>query len=179
MPICLSQVARLSLTAMCQATGLVGAGSDTVSSALQSFVYHMIRHPTAWARVRREIETAARAGRCQDRVVSFRDANELPLLQACIKEAIRVFSPVPMGLPRLAPKEGITIGTETFPAGTILSVNPWVIHHSQELWGRDASEFDPDRWLTGNVAEMERCWVPVRFLSNSELFPFSTNPCVI
>ncbi|KAK8102239.1 hypothetical protein PG984_015385 [Apiospora sp. TS-2023a] len=143
-----------------QATSLVGAGSDTVSSALQSFVYHMIRHPTAWNRVREEVNAAARVGRCQDSVISFKDANELPFLQACIKEAIRVFSPVPMGLPRLAPKEGITIGSETFPSGTILSVNPWVIHHSQELWGPDASEFNPDRWMTGNVTEMDRYWMP-------------------
>ncbi|KAK7917833.1 cytochrome P450 [Apiospora marii] len=143
-----------------QATSLVGAGSGTVSSALQSFVYHMIRHPTAWNRVRGEIDAASRAGRCQDRVISFKDAKELPFLQACIKEATRVFSPVPMGLPRLAPKEGVTIGHETFPSGTILSVNPWVIHHSRELWGPDASQFNPDRWITGNVAEMERYWMP-------------------
>ncbi|KAK8071296.1 hypothetical protein PG997_011499 [Apiospora hydei] len=143
-----------------QATGLVGAGSDTVSSALQSFVYHMVRHPTAWSRVRAEIDAAARAGRCRDRVVSFKDASELPLLQACIKEAIRVFSPVPMGLPRVAPEQGVTIGREAFPAGTILSVNPWVIHHAEELWGPDVSQFHPDRWLTGDVGKMEKYWVP-------------------
>lgn len=147
-----------------QATGLVGAGSNTVSSALQSFVYHMIRHPTAWTRVREEINAAGQDGRCRDRVISFKDASELPFLQACIKEAIRVFSPVPMGLPRLVPKGGIAIGSETFSAGTILSVNPWVIHHSQELWGSDASQFNPDRWITGDATEMERFWVPVRHL---------------
>lgn len=105
----------------------------------------MIRHSTAWSRVPEEVNAAARVGRCQDRVVSFKDANELPFLQVCIKEAIRVFSPVPMRLPRLAPEEGVAIGNENFPAGTILSVNPWVIHHSQELWGSDASQFNPDR----------------------------------
>ncbi|KAK6839281.1 cytochrome P450 [Apiospora arundinis] len=143
-----------------QATGLVGAGSDTVSSALQSFVYHMIRHPTAWSRVRDEIDTAGQNGRCRERAISFKDASELPFLQACIKEAIRVFSPVPMGLPRLAPKGGLTIGNKTFPAGTILSVHPWVIHHSQELWGPDASQFNPDRWITDDATQMEQFWVP-------------------
>lgn len=32
-----------------------------------------------------------------------------------------------MGLPRVAPKDGITIGDRTFPEGTTLSINPWYV----------------------------------------------------
>jgi len=140
----------------------VGAGSDTVSCGLQSFIYHMIRHPDAWQRVRAEIESAkAEQGLCGDRVVSFEDAQKLPYLQACIKEALRVFGPVPMGLPRVAPKEGLTIGDRTFPAGTILSINPWCMHYSKEFWGPDAHEFRPDRWLEDSIGAAEKYWMPV------------------
>ncbi|RKU39859.1 hypothetical protein DL546_000216 [Coniochaeta pulveracea] len=143
-----------------QATTNVGAGADTVSCALQSFVYHMIRHPTAWQRVRDEIDAARKEGCCTDRVVSFDHAQKLPYLQACIKEAIRVFSPVPMGLPRVAPKGGVTISNRSFPAGTVLSINPWVIHHSKEIWGPDADEFKPQRWLAESAAAIEKYWIP-------------------
>lgn len=62
-----------------QAVGAVGAGSDTVSSGIQSFVYHMIKHPSAWQRARDEMDTARREkGTCQDRVISFQDAQQLP-----------------------------------------------------------------------------------------------------
>jgi hypothetical protein len=44
-------------------------------------------------------------------------------VQACVKEALRVFGPVPMGLPRIAPKGGLTIGDRTIPEGTIVSIN--------------------------------------------------------
>jgi len=44
-------------------------------------------------------------------------------VQACVKEALRVFGPVPMGLPRIAPKGGLTIGHRTIPEGTIISIN--------------------------------------------------------
>jgi cytochrome P450 len=44
-------------------------------------------------------------------------------VQACVKEALRVFGPVPMGLPRIAPKGGLTIGARTIPEGTIVSIN--------------------------------------------------------
>jgi cytochrome P450 len=44
-------------------------------------------------------------------------------VQACVKEALRIFGPVPMGLPRIAPKGGLTIGDRTIPEGTIVSIN--------------------------------------------------------
>lgn len=68
-----------------------------------------------------------------------------------------------MGLPRIAPKGGTTIGDRTFPQGTILSVSPWVIHYSKELWGPDADVFNPDRWLEGDGPAKERHWIPVSF----------------
>lgn len=77
-------------------------------------------------------------------------------VQACVKEALRMFGPVPMGLPRIAPRGGLTFGDRTIPEGTIVSVSPWVIHHSKEYWGEDAHEFNPDRWLKGDAVVKEK-----------------------
>lgn len=74
---------------------------------------------------------------------------------------MRIFGPVPMGLGRIAPKGGLTIGDRTIPAGFIVSVNPWVIHNSKELWGEDAREFNPDRWLKEDAASLEKYYIPV------------------
>ena len=35
----------------------------------------------------------------------------------------------------------------TFPPGTVLSVPAYSLHHSKEVWGPDADEFVPDRWI--------------------------------
>lgn len=78
-----------------QTTTNIGAGSDTVSCGIQSTLYHMIRHPETWKLARDEIAAAQREGRCEGRVVSFSDAQRLPYLQACIKEGLRIHSPVP------------------------------------------------------------------------------------
>lgn len=86
---------------------------------------------------------------------------QVSFMQACVKEALRIFSPVPMGLPRIAPRGGLIIGDRTLPEGTIVSVSPWVIHHSKELWGEDAHEFRPDRWLDTRSTEQEKYWIPV------------------
>lgn len=123
--------------------------------------------------MRREIDDAGvSAPEVRKRVVPYAEAQRLPLLQACIKEALRVFTPTPMGLPRVAGKEGVTIGERTFPEGTILSVNAWVMHHSKEIWGADASEFRPERWLAGDKsAALDKYYIPVGVRRHS-LVPF-------
>lgn len=144
-----------------QTIGTVAAGGDATSTVLQSFLYHMIRHPTAWRRLQDEIDAATREGRCQDRIISFADTQKLPFLQMCIKEAMRVFAPVHQGLPRLPPKSGVKLGDRVFPHGTILSVSAFVLHRSKGIWGSDAHEFNPDRWSTSDVQRKEKYFIPV------------------
>ncbi|PGG96095.1 hypothetical protein GX51_07990 [Blastomyces parvus] len=134
----------------------VAAGNETVAAGLQAFVYYMIRHPNAWKRARAEIEAAS----LEDPVIGYMDAQKLPFLQACIKETLRVFGPAPMGLPRIAPEGGLTIGDRTIPQDTIVSVNIWVMHYSKEIWGPDAGEFNPDRWLGEDAAHLSKYYIP-------------------
>lgn len=103
----------------------VGAGSDATSCSLQSFVYHMIRsQDDCWVKARAEIDKARSRGQCLDRVISYEDSQRLPYFQACLKEALRLFSPQGLGLQRVAPSGGITLGDRTFAEGTILSIHP-------------------------------------------------------
>lgn len=139
-----------------QATNVVGAGSDTTSCMLQSIFYHFLRNPKALEKARAELATI----RNDDRVMPFSELRELPYLQACIKEALRMFTPIPMPLPRLAPKEGIEIGGRLFPEGITLSGSPWALHHSRALWGDDVEEFKPERWLGADAANLDRFFMP-------------------
>ncbi|KAH8203538.1 hypothetical protein TruAng_002286 [Truncatella angustata] len=139
----------------------VGAGSDTISCALQSTVYHMIRHPNAWSRARQEIDQAIQGDEiCRDRIISYADAQQLPYLHACIREALRIFHPVSMGTPRVAPTGGITIGGRFFPAGTILSLNTFSMNLLKEVWGPDAQEYKPERWMVEDTTELEKKFLP-------------------
>jgi cytochrome P450 len=36
------------------------------------------------------------------------------------------------------------------PAGTLVQVQLWALNRSKNLWGEDAREFNPDRWLVGD-----------------------------
>ncbi|KAI3319775.1 cytochrome P450 [Xylariaceae sp. AK1471] len=140
---------------------VIGAGSDTISCAAQSFIYHLLRNPEKLKKARAEIEHYQKTeGACYGRVISFADAQKLKYVNACIKEGIRVFTPVQWQLARQAAKGGVTFGDQTFPEGTLLSVNPHVMHHNREIWGEDADEFRPERWLEEGASSREKHWIP-------------------
>ncbi|MCJ1320054.1 hypothetical protein MMC15_005390 [Xylographa vitiligo] len=131
----------------------IGAGADTISSTMQAFWYHLLRHPQHLAKLRAEIDGAVDDGKLST-IVSFAEAQQLPFLQACIKETFRYHPAVMFGLPRVVPKGGVTIGSHYFAEGIELSVNPWVIHRSTDFFGPDAGLFNPERWLRSeNQAE--------------------------
>lgn len=81
------------------------------------------------------------------------------------------------GLPRVAPKGGVTIGGTYFPQGVTLTVNPSVIHNSKEIWGPDAREFNPDRWLRPDAAEKEKCFIPVSLQKSLPTKDHLHDPC--
>ncbi|KAH8647792.1 cytochrome P450 [Xylariales sp. PMI_506] len=150
--------------AAAQATMVVGAGSDTASCAMQTLFYYMLRRPETLARAREEIDTnpqtPANSSDPSSGVVSWAVGSKLPYFQACIKEALRIHPPASLMLPRVAPAGGIKIGDRFFPAGTVLSLSAWVMHHARELWGDDVDEFRPERWLGDDAAELDKFWMP-------------------
>ncbi|KAL4899289.1 hypothetical protein BDW74DRAFT_183821 [Aspergillus multicolor] len=139
----------------------VGAGAETVSASLQALMYYLLKTERRGLgylrRVQRELDKAQREGKLSD-IVQYAEAMGLVYLQACIKEAYRYHSAIGTNLPRVVPKGGLTIEGRYFEEGTILSVNLWVIHRNTEIFGSDANEFNPERWLTGDkerAAKME------------------------
>ncbi|PLB44553.1 cytochrome P450 [Aspergillus steynii IBT 23096] len=131
------------------------AGSETMTGALASFFYFLLKNPECMERLKGELRSAHRAGQLSP-VVQHEEAKQLPYLQACIKESLRYFAPVPFGLPRIAPAEGIKLGDHFFESGTILSVNPFVIQRDRRYFGDDAEVFNPDRWMRPEAASYEK-----------------------
>lgn len=68
---------------------------DTVSCGVQTAIYHLLQRPEMWNRLRNEIIAVQRKGLCLGSVVRYDDAAQLPYLDACIKEALRIVAPIP------------------------------------------------------------------------------------
>ena len=121
------------------------AGSDTVSIALRSVVYHLSKTPSLQRKLQDEIE-AAKIGF----PVSWKNAQTLPYLDAVIREALRVHPPTSILLERVVSRDGLALpdGRQLMP-GTIVSMSGWAIKQNKEVFGPDADAFNPDRWLRG------------------------------
>ncbi|KAH9919288.1 cytochrome P450 [Fomitopsis serialis] len=73
--------------------------------------------------------------------------DDLPYLDAVVKEGLRRFSPIPMSLPRRVPKGGRRIGDVFVPENTIVSCQAYTLHRLDEKVFPDPEEFVPERWL--------------------------------
>ncbi|RMD41176.1 hypothetical protein DV735_g3941, partial [Chaetothyriales sp. CBS 134920] len=134
------------------------AGSDTTGISFRSIFYYLIKSPNCMKRVMEEIDAANAAGNLSE-FVTWKESNNLPYLQACIKEALRMHPAVGLLLERYVPKGGIELDGHYLPEGTIVGVNPWVAARNKDIYGSDADIFRPERWLEASAeqaAAMER-----------------------
>ncbi|TKX26893.1 cytochrome P450 monooxygenase-like protein 5 [Elsinoe australis] len=140
------------------ATANIFAGSDTTAISLRAIVYSLIRNPDCLRRLREELQERKIDGRLQF-PAKFSQVSDWPYLQACISEALRLHPAVGMALPRVVPENGRTLAGVFLPEGTVVGMNAWVIHRDPAIWGKDVDAFRPERWLTGNKGDMERCFL--------------------
>jgi len=123
------------------------AGSDTTAISLRSVLYYMLKTPHILEQVVAEINSTVGDRDCSQHPVSLSEANQMPYLQAVIKESMRVHPAVGLLLERVVPANGISIAGTFIPGGTVVGICPWVLHRDKRVFGDDADTFRPERWL--------------------------------
>lgn len=69
--------------------GALFAGSDTTAIAFRSLFYHLMHNPIIYERLEMEVDNAVNEGKLS-MPATYKQASQLPLLNACIKEALRI-----------------------------------------------------------------------------------------
>ncbi|RYP16456.1 hypothetical protein DL765_005133 [Monosporascus sp. GIB2] len=130
----------------------LAAGHETTATAMTWAVYLLAAHPDVQSRLRREVREhlPSPAAGPDSATVSSAEIDRLPYLNAVCSEALRLFAPVPLTLREAGP--GATIRGRRIPAGTRVILAPWATNRDPALWGGDADEFRPERWLQGQGA---------------------------
>ncbi|KAF4836184.1 Pisatin demethylase [Colletotrichum siamense] len=138
------------------------AGSDTTGLSLSAILYNLLKSQDSMGKLRQEIDEFTSRGELSE-APTFKESQQMPYLQAVIKEALRVHPAVGIPLERVVPEGGATIGGRFFPEGSVVGINSWVQHRDRSLFGDDADHFRPDRWLVNDEAKlsvMNRNWTP-------------------
>ncbi|KAL8674088.1 MAG: hypothetical protein Q9168_001483 [Polycauliona sp. 1 TL-2023] len=133
------------------------AGSDTTSTAIQATLLSIITNPRVYHQLQSEIDDAIRQGKTSVPIQEV-EARQLPYLQACIQEGLRIHPPLAQLRDRVAPPEGDYIHGYRIPGGTWIGFNSWGTQRDA-IYGDDPDIFRPERWLEedeSRVKEMKR-----------------------
>ncbi|EKG21959.1 Cytochrome P450 [Macrophomina phaseolina MS6] len=139
----------------------IGAGSDTTSIALSGIMWGLVNNPEAFAKLRAEIDEKRAKGEISS-PVTFAESQNMPYLQAVIREGLRIHPSTGLPMQRVVPKGGAQIAGKFFSEGTMVGINSWVAHANKEVFGDDADHFRPERWLADKetVQRMDKYWLP-------------------
>lgn len=105
----------------------ITAGSETSATLLSGFVFILHNNPHVFEKLRAEIDSSFHD--LSD--MTFVNEAQLPYLQACIQEALRLYPPAPFELPRLTPPEGTMIGGLFVPGNVSF---PTLSHQTLLTW---------------------------------------------
>jgi len=126
----------------------LAAGHETTATAFTWAIYLLCKHPDVQKRLRDEIQSHIPS--LSSDAVTHEVLDNMPYLHAFCQEVLRVYSPVPLTL-RDAACDTTILG-QFVPKGTKIVLAPWAINLNTQLWGADAAEFKPDRWMAPGQA---------------------------
>jgi cytochrome P450 len=120
-------------------------GAETVSATMAWWTLAMLVYPETQTRAQAELDTVV--GR--ERLPTFADYPYLPYIRAMVKEVLRWRPVTPLGGPHRCTEddwyEGVFI-----PKGAICLPNVWYMNRDPEIYGENASHFEPARYLDAN-----------------------------
>ncbi|KAK2165954.1 hypothetical protein LSH36_44g13010 [Paralvinella palmiformis] len=136
-------------------------GHDTTASGISWTLYSLAQNPEWQKRCQQEIDQIL-DGRDSDYIL-WEDLSNLKVLSACIKEGLRLHTPVPL-IERQTTKD-MYIDGYFIPSETQVDINIYNILHNPQVWD-DPMTYNPNRFLLDK-----------REKSNSFVFiPFSAGP---
>jgi cytochrome P450 len=128
---------------------MIFRGTDTVAILLEWIMARMVLHQDIQTKAQQELDTCVG----NHRHVQDSDIQNLPYLQAIVKEVLRMHPPGPLlSWARLAVHD-VHVGKVFVPAGTTAMVNMWAITHDESIW-KDPWAFKPERFIEDDVSIM-------------------------
>lgn len=140
---------------------IIVAGSDTTAATFVHLFYQLAKEPQIIQKLRAELEPLLE----EDGSFSHEKITHAEYLNGVINETLRLYPPVPSGVFRNTPKEGVFIKDTFVPGNATIRMPGYVMARDPSIYPSPTS-FLPDRWSTQS-----------NMITNREAFaPFSIGP---
>ncbi|PNJ87130.1 CYP17A1 isoform 2 [Pongo abelii] len=120
---------------------IFGAGVETTTSVVKWTVAFLLHNPQVKKKLYEEIDQNVGFSRTP----TISDRNRLLLLEATIREVLRIRPVAPMLIPHKANIDS-SIGEFAVDKGTHVIINLWALHHNEKEW-HQPDQFMPERFL--------------------------------
>ncbi|KAL3571900.1 hypothetical protein D5086_025804 [Populus alba] len=149
------------------------AGKDTTATALSWFIYMLCKNPAVQNKIAQEVREATKVKEITDYAEFAASINEEALekmnyLHAAISETLRLYPSVPV--------DGkICFSDDTLPdgfnvrKGDMVAYQPYAMGRMKFIWGDDAEEYKPERWLKDGVFQQESPFKFTAFQADEDL----------
>ncbi|XP_029553328.1 docosahexaenoic acid omega-hydroxylase CYP4F3 isoform X1 [Salmo trutta] len=137
-------------------------GHDTTASGISWVLYNLSQHQDYQDRCRAEVNDLLQDRETED--LDWEDLSSLPFTTMCIKESLRLHSPV-SAVTRRYTKDITVPGGRVIPQGSICLVSIYGTHHNPEIWP-DPDVYNPMRFDPENSKDR----------SSHAFIPFSSGP---
>ncbi|KAF9939472.1 hypothetical protein BGZ65_010401 [Modicella reniformis] len=125
---------------------MVLAGRDTTAQALSWMFYLMHRtdvNSDIMNQMTQEIDNVLKGG-----LPTYESTKQQKYAEACFLETLRLYPSVPQNI-KVCVEDDILPGGTRIYKGEHIGWCPWAMGRLETVWGPDAKEFNPDRWLIG------------------------------
>ncbi|XP_073000900.1 cytochrome P450 704C1-like isoform X1 [Typha latifolia] len=127
------------------------AGRDTTAATLSWFFYMLCKHPLVQEKVAQEVREAILL---KDKVaigdfaacLTEEALSRMQYLHAALSETLRLYPAVPLDVKRCFSDDTLPDGFD-IKKGDMVNYEPYPMGRMKFLWGEDAEEFKPERWL--------------------------------
>ncbi|RAK94783.1 cytochrome P450 [Aspergillus ibericus CBS 121593] len=137
------------------------AGHETSGITFTYMMWEMSKWPELQARLRGELASvkgSLRYGGRDEELPPLAEIDGLPLLDAIVRETLRLHAPAPAQLPRVTPPEGTWLHGYRIPGGVQVSSSAYSLHRIEEVFP-SPEEWIPSRWLDvedGKIHDMRK-----------------------
>ncbi|KAI0631050.1 cytochrome P450 [Trametes polyzona] len=152
-----------------QTTSIILAAMDTTTNALSRILHILAEHQDAQKKLRHEILEAQAV---HGNELNYDQLHALPFLDAVCRETLRLHPPLfqsyreakrdgvlPLSQPIRA-SDGTLLSSLPIPRGTDILIAIKACNCNEALWGPDAYEWKPERWLAPLPATVENAGIP-------------------